>query len=79
MHGKMKQKKRNKIYSQFLKSTSGILICTDVLARGIDLPDVNWIIQFDPPQDPSFYIHRVGRTARAGREGNVVSYPMNDF
>lgn len=72
IHGQMKQKKRNKIYETFVGLDKGVLIATDVVARGIDLPDVNWIIQFDPPQDPNFYIHRVGRTARAGKEGNVI-------
>jgi len=50
IHGQMKQKKRNKIYTSFVQWDMGMLIATDVVARGIDLPDVNWIIQFDPPQ-----------------------------
>ena len=50
MHGQLKQKKRNNIYDEFAKTEEGILISTDVLARGVDFPDVNWIIQFDPPQ-----------------------------
>lgn len=72
IHGQMKQNKRNKIFQDFVSNQKGVLIATDVIARGIDLPDVNWILQFDPPQDPNFYIHRVGRTARAGREGNAL-------
>jgi len=72
IHGQMKQKKRNKIYDSFVQWDKGLLVATDVVARGIDLPDVNWIIQFDPPQDPNFYVHRVGRTARAGREGTAL-------
>lgn len=44
-------------------------MCTDVAARGIDIPDVAWIVQFDPPQDPNYFVHRVGRTARAGKQG----------
>jgi len=72
IHGQMKQKKRNKIYDSFVLWDNGMLVATDVVARGIDLPDVNWIIQFDPPQDPNFYVHRVGRTARAGRQGTAL-------
>lgn len=41
-------------------------------ARGIDLPDIDWIVQYDPPKDPSFFVHRVGRTARAGRSGQAL-------
>ncbi len=53
---------------------SGVLLCTDVAARGLDIPDVAWIVQFDPPQDPDVFVHRVGRTARMGRSGNALAY-----
>ena len=52
LHGKMVQKKRNAVYKTFLKCNAGILVCTDVAARGIDIPDVDWIIQFDAPKEP---------------------------
>merc|ERR1712179_801333 len=64
IHGKQKQTKRTTTFFSFCNADSGILLCTDVAARGLDIPDVDWIIQFDPPDDPKEYIHRVGRTAR---------------
>eukprot|EP00527_Entomoneis_sp_CCMP2396_P008712 CAMPEP_0198137806 /NCGR_PEP_ID=MMETSP1443-20131203/1265_1 /TAXON_ID=186043 /ORGANISM="Entomoneis sp., Strain CCMP2396" /LENGTH=620 /DNA_ID=CAMNT_0043799359 /DNA_START=34 /DNA_END=1896 /DNA_ORIENTATION=- len=64
IHGRQKQVKRTTTFFQFCKNETGILLCTDVAARGLDIPKVDWIIQFDPPDDPREYIHRVGRTAR---------------
>lgn len=64
LHGKQKQQKRTNTFFEFCNAKQGILICTDVAARGLDIPSVDWIIQFDPPDDPRDYIHRVGRTAR---------------
>ncbi|ETV83912.1 hypothetical protein H257_04500 [Aphanomyces astaci] len=74
LHGKMQPKKRIAHYDEFVHAPAGLLVCTDVVARGIDLPDVDWIIQFDPPQDPNFFVHRVGRTARAGRSGSALTF-----
>ncbi|OQR81314.1 DEAD/DEAH box RNA helicase, partial [Thraustotheca clavata] len=74
LHGKMAPKKRVNYYEAFANHKSGLLVCTDVVARGIDLPDVDWIVQFDPPQDPNFFVHRVGRTARAGRSGSALTF-----
>merc|ERR1712070_999559 len=64
IHGRQKQQKRTTTFFQFMKEKTGTLLCTDVAARGLDIPEVDWIIQFDPPDDPKEYIHRVGRTAR---------------
>jgi len=69
IHGKQKQTKRTQTFFEYCNKDSGILLCTDVAARGLDIPDVDWIVQFDPPDDPKEYIHRVGRTARG--EGGV--------
>lgn len=64
IHGKQNQQKRTATYFDFCEATEGILICTDVAQRGLDFPAVDWIVQYDPPDDPAEYIHRVGRTAR---------------
>mmetsp|Transcript_25527 Transcript_25527/g.37689 ORF Transcript_25527/g.37689 Transcript_25527/m.37689 type:complete len:600 (-) Transcript_25527:112-1911(-) len=64
IHGNQKQQKRTTTFFQFCKQSKGILLCTDVAARGLDIPAVDWIVQYDPPDDPKEYIHRVGRTGR---------------
>ncbi|KAJ4828327.1 DEAD-box ATP-dependent RNA helicase 18 [Turnera subulata] len=74
LHGKMKQPAREKALASFTSLSSGILLCTDVAARGLDIPGVDCIVQYDPPQDPNVFIHRVGRTARLGREGSAVVF-----
>ncbi|OXU22899.1 hypothetical protein TSAR_016448 [Trichomalopsis sarcophagae] len=73
LQGKQKQTKRTTTFFQFCNAQSGILLCTDVAARGLDIPDVDWIVQYDPPDDPKEYIHRVGRTARGeGSSGHAL-------
>jgi len=73
IHGKQKQTKRTTTFFQYCSADSGILLCTDVAARGLDIPDVDWIVQYDPPDDPKEYIHRVGRTARGeGGKGHAL-------
>lgn len=72
--GKQKQQKRTNTFFEFCNAESGILLCTDVAARGLDIPRVDWIIQYDPPDDPRDYIHRVGRTARAGKVGKSLMF-----
>jgi ATP-dependent RNA helicase DDX18/HAS1 len=64
IHGKLKQQKRTTTFFEFCNAQKGTLCATDVAARGLDIPAVDWIIQYDPPDDPKEYIHRVGRTAR---------------
>ncbi|WFD33759.1 RNA helicase [Malassezia cuniculi] len=74
LHGKQKQQKRSTTFFEFCNAKEGILLCTDVAARGLDIPAVDWIIQFDPPDDPRDYIHRVGRTARGGNSGRSLLF-----
>ncbi|TYH61645.1 hypothetical protein ES332_D07G067100v1 [Gossypium tomentosum] len=71
----MKQQKRTTTFFDFCKAEKGILLCTDVAARGLDIPAVDWILQYDPPDEPKEYIHRVGRTARGeGAKGNALLF-----
>ncbi|KAL6420125.1 hypothetical protein ACFW04_014080 [Cataglyphis niger] len=73
LHGKMKSK-RYKVFDQFRHAENGILICTDVMARGIDISEINWVLQYDPPSTASSFVHRCGRTARIGNEGNALLF-----
>ena len=81
LHGKQKQQKRTNTFFEFCNAERGILVCTDVAARGLDIPAVDWIIQFDPPDDPRDYIHRVGRTARGtkGRGKSLMFLTPNEL
>lgn len=74
LHGDLKQIQRDGVMNKFRKSTIDILVATDVAARGIDVDDVDLVINYDMPQDVEYYVHRIGRTARAGREGTAISF-----
>ena len=75
LHGKMVHNKRTAVYRGFLDSAGGsVMFCTDLAARGLDFPDIDWVIQFDPPQDPKSFLHRCGRTARSGRSGDALVF-----
>ncbi|XWS37199.1 hypothetical protein CRYUN_Cryun19dG0022600 [Craigia yunnanensis] len=75
IHGKQKQQKRTTTFFDFCKAEKGILLCTDVAARGLDIPALDWIVWYDPPDEPKEYIHRVGRTARGeGAKGNALLF-----
>lgn len=76
LHGKMKNK-RYKILEEFRSIPSGILVCTDVMARGIDIPEVDWVLQYDPPSTASSFVHRCGRTARIGNEGSALLFLLS--
>ena len=73
LHGDMKQEFRSRVMEQFRNGTSPILIATDVAARGIDVDDIDLVVNFDIPQDMEYYIHRVGRTGRAGKKGLAIT------
>merc|ERR1719263_1440227 len=77
IHGNKKQNARNSVFYSFCSAKEGVLVCTDVAARGLDIPKVDWIVQYDPPDEPKEYIHRVGRTARgAGGIGKALLFLM---
>ena len=74
LHGDLKQIQRDGVMNKFRNSTIDILVATDVAARGIDVDDVDLVVNYDMPQDVEYYVHRIGRTARAGREGTAISF-----
>jgi len=75
IHGKQKQGKRSSTFYTFSqKRNSVVLFATDIASRGVDFPAIDWVIQLDPPEDISQYIHRVGRTARYKSDGNSVLF-----
>lgn len=73
IQGEMPQDRRNNAIRRFRDGEVNVLIATDVAARGIDLPDVSHVINYDLPRTADVYIHRIGRTARAGKKGNAIS------
>ncbi|KAF8421213.1 P-loop containing nucleoside triphosphate hydrolase protein [Tirmania nivea] len=74
LHGKQKQAARQEITTRFSEATKTCLFATDVVARGLDFPAVDWVIQVDCPEDAATYIHRVGRTARMNKDGSAVLF-----
>jgi ATP-dependent RNA helicase DeaD len=73
IHGNLSQKERNISMNRFRNGRENVLVATDIAARGIDVPSVGHIINYDIPIEPMMYFHRIGRTARAGATGNAVS------
>jgi len=73
IHGGHSQEKRNKTLKNFHTKTVSVMVCTDVAARGLDIKDVSHVYNYESPKDSKDYIHRIGRTARAGEEGKVIN------
>ena len=74
IHGNLRQSKRDRVIAGFRNGKSRILIATDVAARGLDIPLIQHVINYDLPQVPEDYIHRIGRTGRAGKEGSALTF-----
>ena len=81
LHGKMKQSQREQALEKFATGSGGCLLCTDVAARGLDIPGVDWVVQFDAPQDPAAFVHRVraGPRGWTGGQRAAVSVPTRVF
>ncbi|CUG36880.1 DEAD/DEAH box RNA helicase, putative [Bodo saltans] len=76
LHGQMKMPQRQRVHAAVTKASSCLLICTDVAARGLDIPEVSHVIQYDPAVDPNTFIHRIGRTGRMGKRGTSLVFLM---
>jgi ATP-dependent RNA helicase RhlE len=73
-HGDLEQEERNETLKDFKEKKIQVLFATDIAARGLDIDDIECVVNFDLPRSPADYIHRIGRTARAGRSGKAVSF-----
>lgn len=73
MHSDLDQKERDEVMLAFKQRKIDMLIATDIVSRGIDIDDIQMVINYDCPRDPEDYVHRIGRTARAGREGRAIT------
>ena len=78
MHGNRTQSQREKALTRFADGSVDCLVATDVAARGIDVDDITHVINFDAPEDRDAYVHRVGRTGRAGRTGVGITFVLGD-
>ena len=74
MHGDIAQNQREVTLKRFKEKKFSVLVATDVASRGLDIPSVDLVVQIEPPKDAETYIHRSGRTARAGRSGTCITF-----
>jgi ATP-dependent RNA helicase RhlB len=79
LSGDVPQNKRLRFLRDFHEGKLAVLIATDVASRGLHIPDVSHVVNFDLPQDPPDYVHRIGRTARAGAEGDAISFACEEY
>src|SRR6185503_6802774 len=79
MSGDVPQRKRMRMLREFHDGKLAALVATDVAARGLHIPDVSHVFNYDLPQDPEDYVHRIGRTARAGAEGDAISFGCEEY
>jgi ATP-dependent RNA helicase RhlB len=79
LSGDVPQKKRQRLLKEFQSGTLPVLIATDVAARGLHIPDVSHVFNYDLPQDAEDYVHRIGRTARVGKDGDAISFACENF
>ncbi len=79
LSGDVPQKKRQKLFEQFSKGELAALVATDLAARGLHIPDVSHVFNYDLPQNAEDYVHRIGRTARAGASGDAISFGCEDY
>jgi ATP-dependent RNA helicase DeaD len=78
MHGDLSQGQRNRVLGAFRMGRLNVLVATDVVGRGIDVPDISHVINFDIPEDPEHYVHRIGRTGRMGKDGVAFTFVLQD-
>ena len=78
LHGDMSQNKRRQVMENFRRARLQILVASDIAARGLDVEGITQVVNYDIPHDPDWYVHRIGRTGRAGNEGMAITFYTAD-